>query len=125
MPGDRNGDPVRRPRRGPLRDPFRDQRREPSRDGSGDPYRDAVRAMSAVEHFGTDYRPVGADRCLCDVEPGVFEVFTFAVLAMHQVRHTRSRRPACGCGEPADTCPVRSLADGLLFAVPDPLPGAP
>ena len=91
---------------------------------AGDPYRDALRAMTAVDHFGTDYRPVAPDRCLCDAEPGVFTVFAFAVLALHQPRHTRSPRPTCACGLPADTCPVRALAEGLLFS-PHPAPEVP
>ncbi|HEX5494076.1 MAG TPA: hypothetical protein VFX70_05810 [Mycobacteriales bacterium] len=90
------------------------------RDGRPDRYRDAVRAMSAVDHFGTDYRPVTPERCLCDTEPGVFAVFAFAVLALHPTRHTRAPRPTCGCGRPADACAVRALADGLLFAPETP-----
>lgn len=87
-----------------------------------DRYRAALRAMTAADHFATDYQPVTPDRCLCDVEPGVFTVFTFAVLALHQLRPTRAARPTCVCGQPADTCPVLVLADGLLFAPPGDAP---
>lgn len=87
-------------------------------------YHRALRGMTALDHFATDYQPVTAAcrcDCLCDVEPGVFTVFTFAVLAMHQIRPARSGPVRCGCGQPADTCPVRALADGLLFAPPGDL----
>ena len=82
--------------------------------------------MTAVDPFGTDPLPLesGADDppCLCDVEPGVFAVFAFAVLALHQVRRPHwSAVPVCSCGQSAITCPVQSLARGLLF-VPHPTP---
>lgn len=86
---------------------------------NADTYRGRVRAMSAVDHFGTDYLPVAvaARECLCDAEPGVFAVFTFAVLAMHQTqRPFYSGTARCSCGQSVVTCPVQSLARGLLFA---------
>lgn len=86
-----------------------------------DAYRDTVRAMTAIDHFGTDYLPLDSDTgesvCLCDVEPGTFAVFAFAVLALHHVRRSSfSTVPVCSCGQSVTTCPVQSLARGLLFA---------
>lgn len=86
---------------------------------TGDAYRDTVGAMTAVEHFGTDYLPLERTNppCLCDAEPGVFAVFSFAVLALHQVRvPARSAVPVCSCGQSVITCPVQALARDLLFA---------
>ena len=82
--------------------------------------------MTAVDRFGTGPLPLeaGVDdpSCLCDAEPGVFAVFAFAVLALHQVRRPHwSAVPVCSCGQSAITCPVQSLARGLLFA-PHPTP---
>ncbi|HEX5403506.1 MAG TPA: hypothetical protein VFX16_14520 [Pseudonocardiaceae bacterium] len=84
-----------------------------------DAYRDAVSAMTAVDHFGTDYLPLETANppCLCDAEPGVFAVFSFAVLALHQVRPPPSSAvPVCSCGQSVITCPVQALARDLLFA---------
>ena len=93
---------------------------------SGNLYRDPVGVMTAVDRFGTDPLRLGAgaddSSCLCDVEPGVFAVFAFAVLALHEVRQPHwSAVPVCSCGQSAITCPVQSLARGLLFA-PHPTP---
>lgn len=61
--------------------------------------------------------PGGGPDFLCDAAPEVFAVFAFAVLALHQPRSCPGvPDPVCSCGTPAPYCPVRSLADGLLFA---------
>ena len=77
--------------------------------------------MTAVDQVGTDPLPLetntGDLSCLCDAEPGVFAVFSFAVLALHQVRRPPcSAVPVCSCGQSVVTCPVQSLARELLFA---------
>jgi hypothetical protein len=91
---------------------------------TGDAYRARVRAMTALDHFATDHLPLdaAARECLCDAEPGVFAVFAFAVLAMHQTRQpVYSGTAMCSCGQSVVTCPVQSLARRLLFA-PTPAP---
>jgi hypothetical protein len=53
----------------------------------------------------------------CDVEPEMFRVFSFAVLALHRtVAMRRCGVDMCSCGEPAVLCQYRALADELLYS---------
>lgn len=53
----------------------------------------------------------------CDLDPEMFRVFSFAVLALHRpVGMPRSGIDMCSCGQPAVLCQYRELADQLLYS---------
>lgn len=53
----------------------------------------------------------------CDVEPEMFRVFSFAVLALHRrVAMPRCGVDMCSCGQPAPLCQYTALADQLLYS---------
>lgn len=53
----------------------------------------------------------------CDVEPEMFRVFSFAVLALHRpVPMRRCGVDMCSCGQPAPLCQYTALADQLLYS---------
>lgn len=70
---------------------------------------------------GGDAVPAGAGDvpplARCDVEPEMFRVFSFAVLALH--RRMPMRRcgvDMCTCGQPSVLCEYTALADQLLYS---------
>ena len=75
-------------------------------------------ARYTVAHSADD--AVRAPMCLCDVDPDVFRVYAFAVLAFHQERRVADGPSWCSCGVLRAECPyVRLAADILFAAVPD------
>ncbi|HEX5494897.1 MAG TPA: hypothetical protein VFX70_10025 [Mycobacteriales bacterium] len=53
----------------------------------------------------------------CDIEPEMFRVFSFAVLALHRrVAMRRCGVDMCSCGQPAPLCQYTALADQLLYS---------
>jgi hypothetical protein len=54
--------------------------------------------------------------CVCDVDPEVFRVFAFVVLAFHRELRMADGRPWCSCGQRWSACAYARLADDILFA---------
>lgn len=54
--------------------------------------------------------------CVCDVDPEVFRVFAFAVLAFHRELRMADGSPWCSCGQRWSACAYARLADDILFA---------
>lgn len=61
--------------------------------------------------------------CVCDVDPEVFRIYAFAVLAFHEERRMADGPSWCSCGQRWSRCAYARLAADLLFAA-DPGPGA-
>lgn len=59
----------------------------------------------------------GSPLSSCDIEPEMFRVFSFAVLALHRrVAMRRCGVDMCSCGQPALLCQYTALADQLLYS---------
>lgn len=52
---------------------------------------------------------------VCDVEPDLFRVFTFAVLSLHTERAVPGVSSRCSCGEQWTDCIYAQLAQALLL----------
>lgn len=56
--------------------------------------------------------------CRCDVDPEVFRVYAFAVLAFHRERRAAGGPSWCSCGRKWAACDYARLAEEILFAAP-------